>query len=334
MFSTTRFHEEQSRSESTQQTGSNKGYTAVAQATTSIEEPRTWEEAIDSPQRSQWEHACQEELPSILNNKVRTEVHRNQTEHRHMIGCRWAFKIKYGPKGEVQRYKARLVAKGCTQSYGIDYLDTFSPVVKFQTLCLLLVLAVSKDFEIHRMDTKTVFLGQDLSSDEQSRYMELPPGISRGPQEEVVLQLHKTLYGLKQSSRVLNKALHGFFTLHDLQRGEADHCVYFNASRTLFLMIYRDDLVLIGDLECVQSMKKKLNIRFEISDLGPLTYFGQIAVTRDENELHLAPEPYAEEILRRFQFSSSHPFSTPLSSDTKLRKESGALLSQHDATLY
>jgi len=97
--------------------------------------------------------------------------------------------------------------------------------------------------------------------------MELPPGISRGPQEEVVLQLHKTLYGLKQSSRVLNKALHGFFTLHGLQRGEADHCVYFNASRTLFLMVYVDDLVLIGDLESVQSMKKKLNIYFEMSGI-------------------------------------------------------------------
>jgi hypothetical protein len=62
----------------------------------------------------------------------------------------------------------------------------------------------------------------------------------------MVLQLHKTLYGLKQSSRILNKALHGFFTLHSLQRGEEDHCVYFNASRTLFIMVYVDDLVLIG----------------------------------------------------------------------------------------
>jgi hypothetical protein len=160
-------------------------------------------------------------------------------------------------------------------------------VVKFQTLRLLLVLAVSKHFEIHHLDIKTTFLGQDLSGDEQSIYMELPPGISRGPLGEVVLQLHKTLYGLKQSSRVFHKALHGFFTLHGLQRGEADHCVYFNASRTLFLIGYVDDLVLIGDLERVQSMKKKLNIRFDMSDLGPLSNFLGIAVTRDENALNL-----------------------------------------------
>jgi len=147
---------------------------------------------MDSPQPSQWEQACQEDLASILKNKVWTEVHRTHTEDRNKIRCRWVFKIKYGPKGEVQRYKGRLVGKGYTQSYGIDHLETFSPVVKFQTLRLLLVLAVSKDFEIHQMDIKTAFLGQDLSGDEQAIYMELPPGISRGPQEEVVLQLHKT----------------------------------------------------------------------------------------------------------------------------------------------
>jgi hypothetical protein len=117
------------------------------------------------------------------------------------------------------------------------------------------------------MDIQTAFLGQDLSSDEQSIYMELPPGISKRPQEKGVLQLLKILYGLKQVSRVLNKALHGFFKRHGLQQGEGNHCVYFNASRTLFLMVYVDDLVLIGDLESVQSMKKKLNIHFDMSDL-------------------------------------------------------------------
>jgi len=289
---------------------------------------------MDSPQQSQWEQACQEELASILKNKVWTEVHPTHTEHPNIIGRRWVIKIQYEPKGEVQRFKARLVAKGYTQSYCIIYLETFSPVVNFQTLRLLLVLAVSKDFDIHTMDIQTAFLAQDQSSDEQAIYMELPPGISRGPQEEVVLQLHKTLYGLKQSSRVFNKALHGFFTLHGLQRGEADHCIYFNASRTLFLMVYVDDLVLIGNLESVQSMKKKLNIRFQMSDLGPLSYFLEIAVIRDENEHHLSQERYMEEILRRFQFSSSHPCSIPLSPGTKLKKESGAVLSQHDSTLY
>jgi len=62
-------------------------------------------------------------------------------------------------------------------------------------------------------------------------------------------------------------------------------------------MVYVVDLVLIGDLESVQSMKKKLNIRFEMSDLGLLSYFLGIAVTRDKIGIHLAQERYADEIL-------------------------------------
>jgi hypothetical protein len=122
-------------------------------------------------------------------------VHRNQTEHRNIIGCRWVLKIQYGPQGEVQQYKARLVTKGYTQSYGIDSLQTFSEVVMFQTLCLLLVLATFKDFAIHQIDIKAAYHGEDLSSNDRSRYMWLCPGISRGPLEEEVLQLQKTLYG-------------------------------------------------------------------------------------------------------------------------------------------
>jgi hypothetical protein len=87
-------------------------------------------------------------------------------------------------------------------------MEQFSSVVMFQTLRLLLVVSVSKDFEIHFFDGKTAFIGQDVSGDGQSIDMELPPGISAGPQEEVVLQRHQTLYGLKQSSLVLNRVLH------------------------------------------------------------------------------------------------------------------------------
>jgi len=155
---------------------------------------------MDSAQRSQWEPACEEDLASMLKNQVWTEVYGKQTEHRNIIGSRWVFKIMYGLSGEVQRYKARFVAKGYSQAYGIDYLETFYPGVSFQSLRLLRVLAVSKDIEIPQMDVKTALLEQDLSSNEQSIYMELPPGISRGPQGAVVLQLHKTLYGLKLSS--------------------------------------------------------------------------------------------------------------------------------------
>jgi len=152
-------------------------------------------------------------------------------------------------------------------------------VVSFQSLYLLLNLAVSEGIEIHQMYIKTEFFGQDLSGEEQTIYMKLPSGILTGPQEDMVLKLHKRLYIFKQSSLVLNKVLHGSFALHGLQRGEADHCVYLKASQHLSYMVDVDDIVMISDLTCVQSVQKKLNIRFEMSDLRLLSNIFGIAVT-------------------------------------------------------
>jgi hypothetical protein len=91
-------------------------------------------------------------------------------------------------------------------------------------------------------------------------------------------------------------------------------------------MVYVDYLVMIGDLDCVRSMKKKLNIVCGISDLLPLSYFLGIAVNHDDNQIYLSQKPYAQDILPWSVYSFSHPCSTHLSTGTNLRKESGALL--------
>ncbi len=98
----------------------------------------------------------------------------------------------------VKSNVTRLDARGFTQTFGVDYNETFALVAKFVSICYILALAAIKDMEIHQMDVKTAFLNGDL---EEEIYMEQPKGFTQKG-EHLVCKLHKSLYGLKQSPRV------------------------------------------------------------------------------------------------------------------------------------
>ncbi len=121
-----------------------------------LEEPQNIEKALMCENSKEWECAMQEKYDSLIANNTWTLV--PLPVGGKLVSCKWVFKIKQGANGEVERCKARLVARGFTQTYGVDYNETFAHVAKFTSICCIFALATLEDMEVHQMDVKTTFL--------------------------------------------------------------------------------------------------------------------------------------------------------------------------------
>ena len=127
---------------------------------------------------------------------------------------RWTYRLKRDANGTITCYKAHLVAQGFTQTYGIDYDETFAPVTKFTSTCVVLALAAIHNWEVHQINVKNAYLNAELT---KKVYMAQPPSFAKVGQEGRVCRLHKALYGLKQGGRCWYlRICKVFFWLHTL----------------------------------------------------------------------------------------------------------------------
>jgi len=157
------------------------------------DEPSSTAEALNDPR---WVSAMNDEHEALTCNKTWHLV--PLPKCKNVIGCKWVYKLKRKADGSIDRYKARLVAKGYKQRYGIDYDDTFSPVVKAATIRLLLSVAVNKGWSLRQLDVKNAFLHALL---DEEVYMHQPPGYVDKTKFNYVCKLDKAIYGLKQAPR-------------------------------------------------------------------------------------------------------------------------------------
>ncbi|KAL0458329.1 UNVERIFIED_CONTAM: Retrovirus-related Pol polyprotein from transposon RE1, partial [Sesamum latifolium] len=141
-----------------------------------------------------------------------------------VMSSRWVFTLKYQADGSIDRYKARLVANGFTQTYGVDYFETFSPVARLNSIRVLFSLAVNQDWPMYQMDVKNAFLYGDLS---ETVFMEQPPGyVAHGENQHMVCKLKKAIYGLKQSPRAWFDKFSKVINKFGFHRCQADHSVF------------------------------------------------------------------------------------------------------------
>ncbi len=168
--------------------------------TETVHEPRTLSEAQAAPEWPEWKRAMDDEIAQL--RKLGTYAPADLPAGRKPIGCRWVYRLKRDSDGRIVRYKARLVAQGFSQAPGLDYFETFAPVIRTDSLRLLLAIAAERNMELAQFDVVGAYLNADL---DEEIYMRQPPGYEEG--SSPIVRLRKALYGLKQAGRQWNLVL-------------------------------------------------------------------------------------------------------------------------------
>lgn len=194
--------------------------------------PNTYDQAVNSENKIEWECAMREELETIQQRNVWEEI--DTPSNKNILPCRWVFTIKRDAN-EKLKFKARLVAGGHRQKYGIDYDEIYSPVVDFSIIRFCFSYFVSKLKWIHRqIDVKGAYLYGNLSHE---IYMRQPPGFEK---EGKTLLLNKSLYGLHQSGLEWFRELNNIFMKLGFESLQHTKCGY-KWKDVAIIPVYVDD---------------------------------------------------------------------------------------------
>ncbi|GJT69269.1 retrotransposon protein, putative, ty1-copia subclass, partial [Tanacetum coccineum] len=287
-------------------------------------EPANYKAALLDPESDKWLTAMNVEMQSMKDNEVWILV--ELPPNGKTVGSKWLFKKKTDMDGAVHTYKARLVAKGYTQTPGIDYEETFSPVADIRAIRILIAIAAYYDYEIWQMDVKTAFLNGYLN---EEVYMEQPEGFVNPKYPNRVCKLKRSIYGLKQASRQWNKRFDDEIKKFGFSQNADEPCVYLKASgsNVTFLILYVDDILIMGNnIPMLQDVKSYLGKCFAMKDLGEAAYILGIKIYRDRSRrlIGLCQSAYIEKILKRFHMENSKRGSIPMQEKLRLSKSQGA----------
>lgn len=209
-----------------------------------VKEPSSFQEVI---QHHVWVYVMVEEYSSIMTNDDWEIVPRPMKKS--IVDSIWIYKIKYATDGSVEKYKATFVTKGYARKEGRDYEETFVHVAQYTSIRSIISLVAQMGCEIHQMDVKEMFLNGAI---EEDVYIEQLEGFETHDKITNVCRLKKALYGLKQAPNLYQLLVE---------------------DELLILVLYVDDLFLMGSSRLIENCKKNLENEFDMKDLGLIHYF-------------------------------------------------------------
>jgi hypothetical protein len=299
------------------------------------DEPKSYHEAVNGADAKHWKAAIKDELDSMKTNHVFETVTRKSDMN--VIQCRWVFKKKKDVKGVITRYKARLVAKGYNQQYGVDYSETFAPVMNQRSFRVLLALGViSGDCEIDQMDIKTAFLNATVKED---IYVSAPDGVTLN--SDKVLKLKRALYGIKQAPKEWNANINAFFIEQlGFKPCIKDTCLYFKRSqnkKTMMIGLFVDDVTSVYR-KCDKSewlfYKNIMKKKYDVSDLGRVHHILGMRVRFEGDKLYIDQQVYVNEKLKAFDMNNCRELAVPESSVQLVAAAENELLDEKQTSFY
>lgn len=214
------------------------------------EVPLSYQEIEDRRDKQDWKKAVDEEVKILAENQTWKVV--SKPEKENLLDSKWIFTKKIVEGKEI--CKARLVVRGFQQKEQLE--DIYSPVLKLQTLRILLSIAVCRKYHIHQMDVKGAFLYGKMNEDV---YL-LPP-------EGQVLKLEKSLYGLRKSPKYWYEKFNNTINEYGFRRSDNYYCLY--SMGDMYLSLYVDDLLILGSsLQEIKKLKEFLSTKFRMKDMG------------------------------------------------------------------
>ena len=295
--------------------------------------PNTYKEAISSPDAEFWKRGIESENDSLRKHVTWKLVFRKAANNRRALTTKWVFTKKFTVdenKRSEPFPKGRCVVRGFQQVQGVDYGETFVPVVKYASVRALCAEVAEDDLEFEQMDVKTAFLAGDIDED---IYIEVPEGFKITEEDivhlnlgddvdidklDLVCELEKSMYGTKQAPRCWNKKINSVLAGElGFNRSHGDPCLYVKRTDKGVMMIalYVDDLLIAAKTkEQTSRIKNMLSDRFDMKDLGEAKVCLGLEITRnrEQRKLWLTQESYMEKIVDRFGMSDSKPVPTPM----------------------
>ena len=284
------------------------------------ESASTYNQVLQSEYKDDWLRAMDSEIKSLAQHKTWTL--KDLPAGKKAIGCKWVFRIKRDPSGEIVKFKARLVAKGFTQRPGVDYFETFAPVARKESINVALALAAEQDLIIENVDVDTAFLYGEVK---EEIYMDQPDGFMDEQNGAKKCLLHKALYGTKQAAREWNNRLNAHLEGQGFKRAAADLCVYVRRSEIemSLVIIHVDDMMLFArSQKQIDDIKHELKNEFSIKELGELKFCLGIEIVRNRESktIRINQQAYIKRLAEKFGVSKCKDVYTPTNESEKLTK--------------